>query len=478
MPKQKTKIDLEAIAQEEATNILWAVGDLSYKLWDQQIAIYLRVKSLPPHVQQIVFLCARQYGKSVLGVLLACEDCLANPDVVVMIIGPSIKHAREIVTPRMRMICKDAPEGTVKFHKSKDYWEFDNGSELRLGGFDTTSGTTRGKTLYKIYIEEILESSPDTFLDYLRSDLVPALTHSKNAQIYYLTTLPKIPDHPFVTDIIPQADMDGVYFVYTIDDNKKIDETKKKEIIKLCGGENSVEYRREYLCEQVRDHSLVLVPEFDDKIHVKEIELPEFFKLWVGGDTGGVRDLTVYLLFAFDFLRAKVLVLDERWFPPETPSKYMIDGLRDMENMGLDDTQLKPRIEGRYIDADGQTRVDTMLFHNLPAALPRKDELEATVNQVRIEIFRDNVIISPKCKLLISTLRSGTFNKNKTDLERTKALGHCDAFMALAYGLRHAIKDNPYPKHKGMNPVVHYVDESVPERRGNTQAYRDMFKIF
>jgi hypothetical protein len=55
------------------------------------------------------------------------------------------------------------------------------------------------------------------------------------------------------------------------------------------------------------------------------------------------------------------------------------------------------------------------------------------------------VEIDPRCKLLITTLRSGTFNHNRTDLARTSTLGHMDAFMSFAYGLRHANTANPYP---------------------------------
>ena len=466
-------------SQRQAAHALWDAGDLSYKLWDQQQTIYDKIRAMPKTIQTVVCLCARQYGKSVLAVILAIEDCIRNPDIVVMIIGPTIKQTREIVVPRMKLITRDAPEPLIRAVLSRDTWYFTNGSELKLGGFDTRSAAQRGKTIYKVYIEEILESDPDTFLEFLRSDLAPALTHSKHAQIVYMTTLPKIPDHPFVLEVVPEAMYYNAYFCFTIDDNKKISEEQYAAIVKLCGGRDSPDFRREYLCQQIRDSTIILVPEFDEVLHVREIVLPKFYNVWIGGDVGGVRDKSVFLMLAYDFERAKLLVLDERWYNPETGSDDMVAGARDMESKHGPAAKNRDA-EGhipRYIDADGQMRVDFMQQHKYPGALPRKDELEATVNQVRVFMSRGEVEISPNCKLLIKTLRSGTFNKTHTDLDRTQTLGHMDAFMALAYGLRHAIKSNPFPLYKGADPHTHYIDRSNPELTKSAQAIKNIFGV-
>lgn len=456
-------------SQREAISYLWSVGDLSYKLWDQQLDIYKVIRSFPRHVQTVVALLARQYGKSVMGCVMATEDCLNNSEVVVMIIGPTIKQTRAIVRPRMRLVTKDSPEGFIRFVKSEDTYYFKNGSELKLGGFDSNSSDHRGKTLHKVYIEEILESDPDTYLDFLRSDLVPALTHSKHAQIVFLTTLPKIPDHPFCTETIPDAEKEGAFFIRTIYDNTKIDKDQFDSIVKLCGGIDSIDFKREYLCQQVRDSTIVLCPEFDEKIHVTEFKIPEYINYWIGGDMGGVRDKHAFYLMGYDFERDKILVIDERFFEPETISDIIIHQLRDMES--------NLKIVGRYVDSDGQIQVDFLHQHKYPIVLPRKDELEATVNQVRVSVARSKIEISKKCKNLIMTLRSGTFNENKTDLARTKALGHMDAFMALAYGIRHAIKSNPFPLYKNdVSYNTHYIAHDTIRNDRTAQTLRSLFR--
>lgn len=456
-----TDDDLEHAACEQ----LWYRGNLSWKLWPQQRPIYETVKLLPHSVLEVVFLCARQFGKSVLGIILALEDCLTNPDVVVMIIAPTIKQARDIVRPRMKLVSRDAPLGLIQPRKSDDTWYFANGSELKLGGFDTNSMAQRGKTIHKIYFEETADSDGDDYLDFLRSDLGPALTHSTHAQIIHLTTLPKIPGHPFATDTVPAAEIGGALFTYTIRHNLMLTPAKYAQCVKLCGGEHTTAFRREYLCEQVRDDSIILAPEFEEAKHVRALLAPEFCNYWVAGDIGGIRDMSVLHLMGYDFRRAKVLVLDERAFGPETGTGVIVGAGKDMEGT---------RKVSRHVDVPGQLQVDLMVQHKYPCLLPRKDDLEATVNQVRVALQTGEVEIDPKCKLLIATLRSGTFNKKRIDLARTSALGHMDAFMSLAYGLRHANKANPYPALLGASPHTHYIR---PTDRNRAHGLNALFKV-
>ena len=452
------------LLRKAATEVLWEKGILRWKLWEQQNIIYDTVRGLAITVQVVVLLCARQFGKSVLGVLLAIEDCLQNKDVIVMIIGPSIKQTRAIVRPRIKLLTKDAPEGLIRAVKSEDTWYFSNGSELKLGGFDTNSAAQRGKTIHKIYLEETCDSDGDAYVDFLQSDLAPALTHSAHAQIIHLTTLPKVPDHPFVLETIPEARMFGALFVYTINDNKALSKEKYDQCVKLCGGVHTIAFKREYLCEQVRDGSIILTPEFDEALHVKPCVIPEFCYFWVGGDTGGIRDLSVFHLCTYDFLRNKILILDERWFPVETGTGEMVKKCLEME---------AGRKVTRHIDAPGQLRVDLSNHHNYVSGLPKKEELEVTVNQVRVILQNCDVEIDPKCKLTITTLRSGTFNKTRTDLARTTTLGHMDAFMGLAYSLRHVNKANPYPLYGGANPHSHYIQKrSTP----SVSSFKSIFK--
>ncbi len=445
-------VETRALIAQTAKVVLWERGELSWKLWDQQLVIYDTVRALPLTAQTVVLLCARQFGKSVLVVAMALEDCLRNPNVIVLIIAPSIKHARSIVIPRIKMLMADCPKGLIKCLKSEDTWYFANGSELRLGGFETKAASERGKTVYKIYMEETREADGDSYVEYLRSDIGPALTHSEHAQIVHATTMPKIPDHPFVLETIPEAEEAGAYFKFTIHDNRKLSKRKYDACVKLCGGETTTAFRVEYLCEMVRDASVILAPEFDEPIHVKEVQAPTYTNFWIGGDVGGVRDASVFLLCCYDFERAKILFLDERYFGPETGSAEMVAAVKAMEGS---------RKIVRFVDAPGQLQIDFMGQHKFACALPKKEGLEASINLVRVALQTAAIEISPKCRLLITTLRSGTFNANRTDLARTSTLWHMDAIMAAVYAIRHVNKSNPYPAYGGASPYTHYIRPSV-----------------
>ena len=159
--------------EKDSIEALWRTGMLDWKLWDQQLQIYDQIRNLPDDVDEAVILCARQYGKSHLGILCAIEDCLTYDDVCILIVGPTIKQTRNIVTPRLRRIAKDAPEGLIRPSKSEGKW-FIGTSELVMGGMDQDSGSERGKTLQNCYIEEIVDSDADKYIDSLRSDIGPA----------------------------------------------------------------------------------------------------------------------------------------------------------------------------------------------------------------------------------------------------------------------------------------------------------------
>lgn len=426
---------MDNLKYSDIRKYFWKKGDLEYKLWDQQKPIHETIKSLPLTANTIVLLCARQFGKSTTGCILALEDCLQHDNISVMIVAPEIKHARSIVNPRLRMLTADAPEGYVNFIKSEDRWMIGN-SEIILGGFDVkNAGRIRGKTLHKIYIEEIVDSDPDSYRDSLKSDLAPALTHSKTPQMIYLTTLPKIPDHPFITDTIPEATLNGAFFKYTIHDNRKLTQQQYDTCVRMSGGEDSVEFRREYLCEMVRDQSITVIPHFT-KEHVATFELPLQARYFVTIDFGGVRDKTVALLHTYDFFNNRHMVIDERKWDANTSTDEIVDELWRMES-GY-------QIEQRVSDCPGQLLIDLNETHNYQVIMPTKTDWLASVNQMSVLFSLNQIIIHPRCEFLIQSCRSGTFNKHKTDFERTHALGHCDALAALMYAVRSQNKLTPY----------------------------------
>lgn len=427
--------------RQQIVDYLWKEGELGFKLWDQQIPIYNTVRSLTvEQATNIVILCARQFGKSYLGTLLAVEDCLKFPDSTVLLVGPTIKQTVDIVYQGIRKIQFDAPAGIIRRSKSESRW-YVGDSELVVGGFDVQNATRqRGKTILKIYIEELVDSSPDDYDDAIKSDLGPALTHSPCGQIIYLTTPPKVPDHPFLTETVPEAKLNGALFTYTIDDNKQLSQVQYDAAIKRAGGINSVECRRELFCEIVRDKSILVVPNFLKDRNVREVVNPRHGHYQVTTDWGGVRDKTCALLHVYDYLLDKMLVLDERVHDANTATSTILESIWEMIEVAA------VSIYQHVADVPGQLQIDLKELHDYEIIVPPKDDWRAACNNLDVGFLEENILIHPRCTFLIENCNSGTFNKTKTDFERTRALGHCDGLAALMYGFRTQNKDNPWPR--------------------------------
>lgn len=431
--------------RQQIVEHLWGKGELGWKLWEQQIPIYDTIRSLDASTPTIVILCARQFGKSYLGVLLAVEDCLQNPDVTVIIAGPTIKQTVDIVFQGMRKIQQDAPTGLIRRTKSESRWHVGS-SDLVVGGFDIQNATRqRGKSIYKIYVEELVDSNPDDYDDFIKSDLGPALTHSTCGQIIYLTTPPKIPDHPFLTETVPEAQLDGTFFKYTIDDNKQLTQQQYDACVKRCGGKDTVEFQREYMCNVVRDKSILVVPNFQKKLHVKpNIVAPRKGHFQVTTDWGGVRDKTCAILHVYDFLLNKFLCLDERVHDANTATTAILTSIKDMIST------LENEIYQHVADVPGQLQIDLKDLHDYDVIIPPKDDWKSACNNLDVAFVNEHIWIHERCKFLIENCNSGTFNKTKTDFERTRALGHCDGLAALMYAYRTQNRDNPFAGSSNM----------------------------
>ena len=368
--------------------------------------------------------------------LLAVEDCLRFDDVCILIVAPTLKQCREIVTPRLRRIAKDAPPGLIMPSKSEGKWFIGN-SELVMGGMDINSSSQRGKTVQNVYIEEIVDSKPDDYNESLKSDIGPALTHSDGGKLIFATTPPKIPDHPFVTDTMVKARLSGSLFTYTIDDNKMLSKDQYDACVRRSGGRDSVDFRREYLCQIVRDRSIVIIPDFDDS-HISPLAEPGLnMNLEVFIDWGGVRDKTAALLMGYEFLTGMDYVIDEMVWDHNTPTELIVKDIRK---------KWKDHAIGTYYaDVPGQLKIDLANSHKFPVVIPIKADWEAAINGMANRFTQRKVLINPRCKMTIETARSGVFNKLRTDFDRSKTLGHMDCIAALMYGIRCLNRLSPYP---------------------------------
>lgn len=443
---------------------LWARGDLSWKLRPEQLKLKQGLEA--QEVQLAVYNISRRFGKTFTLVTYALEQCIKRRQKIRY--GCAfLTDLEEFILPAFEQILADCPARLrPKYKHTRKVWQFPNGSEIKLVGLDKSPQGLRGNAISKMIIDEA--GYVTNLKSIYTSVIVPATMKQKDVKVIFLSTPPSTPDHYFI-ELISKASTqaNGHYVCMTIDDISDLLPEERKRVLDEVGGERSPEAQREFFCRLIVDVTLALAPEFTEERHVKEAVRPRHTKYWVSGDTAGLRDKDVFHLWCYDFERAKYLCLDERSFPLNTPTTVIVAEVLKMEN-GLKLT--------RHVDAPGRTQIDMMAM-GFAAALPRKDELHATINQVRLLLTQDRVEIDPKCKLLIATLKTGTLNSKRTDLARTEALGHCDAFMSFAYGLRHGNLTNPFPFAEGHRPIDSYVASTYQDERNTSlNALKALFK--
>jgi hypothetical protein len=106
----------------------------------------------------------------------------------------------------------------------------------------------------------------------------------------------------------------------------------------------------------------------------------------------------------------------------------------------------------------------------------RKDSVEASINLIRTWFNDNRILIHPRCKHLIGTLKTALWNKQRTDFQRSPVYGHADAIMSLVYLIRNLdVHTNPIPQTYGAdlaNAIVFKREQMSP----NAKALKDAFR--
>lgn len=418
-----------------ARQALFSQGCLHWYLHASQLDVYKRLRALPASSRQRVVEISRRWGKSVLGVVMALEDALSTPNGQVLYCAPSLKQASSIIVPLIRDVLVHAPPGLVTRTKSEYRWTCSNGSAIILGGFDSASESFRGLRSSSIYCDESGITDPDEFLYTVRSILLPTLLHSRGP-ITHLTTPSPYPVHPLHDDIIPECELHGAHFVRTVYDNPLVDARTIEDFKRDCGGEESDAWRREFLCIRVIAKDSIVIPEFEEALHISDYE-PRWANYLIATDFGGIRDKTCGLLIAYDFEKNVTHFLREYVADANTGTRAIVAGLLAIEPGPVD----------RIVDAPGQLLIDLNDQHEYFCRQTAKDDWLAQINTLRTGFGQGHIRVHPRCTFLIATLKAATFNKTRTDFNRTHALGHMDAIAAATYGYRSIDRTtNPIPR--------------------------------
>jgi hypothetical protein len=376
--------------------------------------------------------------------------------------------------PTWAKLQQRAPRGLIEFKKSEQAFRVGQDSWIFLGGFDSQADAQRGGEASFIVCDEGGSTNPHDYNYIVKSVLKPQLLDTKG-QMLHLGTVPPDLSHPFLMDTVDVAEIDGRLFTFTIHDNPRLDAEQKQQAIDDCGGEDSEDYRREYLCERIRARGLMVINDFESFI-CREWPFPKYAWLTIVGDWGGVQDKTVFVLGNYDFKEERYHVWAERVYPPHTGTDEIAAGILELQAIKKNlaenfhpDRPDKPELAMHghrdqevpvWIDCPGQVKVDLKKRHNIDCRLPLKDEFSAGIKLINWAITNRKLFFHTACRFCMKSLEEAKFNERRTDYERSEALGHCDGIAALIYFLRMASLENPNPKPKRNYETTFYTKES------------------
>jgi hypothetical protein len=444
----------------------WHKGVLSWKMDSLQRKISQTVASLPK-AKKICILSSRQIGKSYWSVGHTLEFLIKNPNTIGRIVAPTLSNCNDIVGDNLTKITEDAPKEFITRKRSDMRWELSNGSSLRLGALERSNvdQMNRGGNASLIIYEECGFVKSDDFLYGVNSVLGPQLLRSNGKELF-VSSPPENPDHALITQIKPECESLGTFFKFTVLDSPSIKPAHVLEAAIRSGcalsdgfinlikegkitSENVYEeayrtnsqlseaFQREFLAEVIRPTSRMVIPDFSETSrHVAEFFEPSSCNWSITIDWGGVRDKTCAILHTYEYMSNLDLIVDERVFDANTSTSSIVAEIRNSWMSSKNITAI-------WADVHGQTQVDLTSL-GFPVMLPQKSDWLGSVQALAVKFTLNQITVHPRCKFLIRSLKSGMFNKTRTDFERSEELGHCDALACLMYAVRSQDRTNPY----------------------------------
>lgn len=517
--------------QKIARAKFWLLGIIAvWYLRVYQFQIYdLLKKEKDPFVE-----CARRTGKTTTILTFVLELLIQNPGWVWRWCVPWKKQAREIVMPEMEQIQKDAPDDQRFVYKTTDsYYEGPpnpNGgrrSRLYLVGLNDDKGeSARGPFSNGITIDEYGSVKEVTYIE--RDILRPQLLGQEGQWFIKTGTPPPNLGHPYY-EHKQRAMRLGRFIQLTIRDNTFLREDEHQKIIEECGGIDSTTYRREYLCEEVADPSMLVIPEFNDLTEEEingevtvtnwghcvpdDYPRPEYYSAWVGGDSGA-DDNTAILFAYYDFTKDEDVVEDEIVVSGKTTGhitrlakckeiwlwskneEHRKEALRLAQSADIPEIQKKidelhiqflssqreeyrnPR--RRVYDSDKQLIFDLYgTDYRYPMGMAEKSDKRAAIHDWRARIGSGKFKVKKRCAHTRRQLAVGIWkNEQKTDFERTEGLGHLDCISAGLYLNRSIDRNfNPIPPLVGVNRYTHHIPANI-SRSPVSQTEKTLAGVF
>lgn len=438
---------------------LWAMGNLQWKLnatQQRMVSFYRNCQS-----KTIVANAGRRTGKTWALIIMSMELCIQKPGAIVKFLQPDKTMLRTNTFPDIHKILDDCPpELRPKFNKLDSEWVFPNRSKIQMRGSDSGHFVRlRGGNADLCIIDEAgFVKAP---LEEVVQDVLLPTTMLTKGKIILSSTTPTDPDHPFLK-YMEYAQNKGAFIttnMFEVYEESKggpnchlSSENIEEFISSYPGGVSNPRFRREVLNEVVRDENKVVIPEFTDVVEkdvVVEWPRPAFFDPYVAMDIG-FSDLTVALFGYYDFDNAIIVIEDELVMNgPTMTTEALAENIRKKErNLWFD--KISGEVREPYLRVSDNNLIvinDLQRMHGISFIPTQKDNKEAQINNLRMDLMNRRVSIHPRCKVLIQHLKHATWNSARNDFTRSPDNGHYDALSAAIYFARNIDRNrSPYPK--------------------------------
>lgn len=466
-------------SKKKAKEMLWKIGNLQWKYDNTQLELRNFVLS-NDNSQVFVFECSRRLGKSRTMLTLAIEECLKSPNYKVNYVAPTAAMLKNFLFPMAEEILEDCPSAIrplISLNQSTI--KFKNGSEIKLSGTDNKrADKLRGRASHLCIVDE---AAFCTDLNYVVDSILQPTTLTTGGKIILVSTPPVSMDHPFI-EYVKRAKFFKRHILKTIYDNPRLTPEQIKSAADAAGGIDSNQFRREYLCEHLASSDNVVVPEFTkekQKEIIKEIEMPFYFDGYVSMDVGGT-DFTGMLFAIYDFQNAKIYIIDELLLKEGVTSDEVAlkSIVKEQISFQIGGGASKPP----YLRiADNNNLIllnDLNIKHGLNFIPTSKDEKLAALNNMRLMIKDNMIIIHPRCTNLIFQLENATWKSGGKTFTRSKEHGHWDLLDALYILCRNIqLNRNPTPQNVAGFNQYQNLGKTIPNPNSIDEQVKNIFKI-
>ncbi len=456
---------------------LWELGSLEHLLDSNQLEMYRAIFGCAQ--LQFVVEAARKIGKSYMLGVIAFEVALQNPGKRINYAAPTGKECLEITHPIMSQLSAMAPESCRPiWEASKMHWTFHNGAFIVLFGADDQAHADKGRGPESV-LNIVDEGAFCPVLFYLLESVLAPQTLQTKGRTIIASTPPVSPGHDF-SDIADNAAAHGAYIHRQIYSHGRmsrdeidayLSQRASSRGLTLEQFKETTDFKREYGAQRVLDSNLAVVPEFPrvrDAIVIARTRAPHY-DLYVSGDPG-MDDLTGVLFAVTDFRRSK-LVIEHELLLTKAVTKTIAEEVQAIlvehypEDMRSPDSMrlhtpgnihfVKKPYSATLDDTHKRICADMWTYHGMSFSPALKDDREAAINVMRMEISSRAIEIHPRCVNLIRQLGTAVRVKQGGDMARNKRDAHFDLVSSLWYLCRSWNKvRNPYPADYGFDPAT------------------------